>query len=76
MSSVDIDKVNMQEIVDTLSVVVLQLRDENAKMNSTLTALRAQQNPASQTSINVKSDNGLVKQPTTISASGEIWTPH
>jgi uncharacterized coiled-coil protein SlyX len=38
-SSMDVEKPSLQEIVDQLSVMVLYLRDENAKMSSTITAL-------------------------------------
>jgi hypothetical protein len=73
LSSVDIDKADLQEIVDALSLMVLHLRDENAKITATLTALLEKHYPPTlQTSIDAKNGDGLVEQPTAMSASGEV----
>ena len=73
MSSVDIDNASKQETIDTLSVLVLHLRDENARMNSTMAALLAQQNPSTQpeTRSTAKSIDDVVKPLATTSAEGE-----
>jgi hypothetical protein len=71
-NSLDMDKTGLQEIIDTLSVMVfqlrdevLQLRDENARMNSTLTEALLDKQP-------VKSSDARIKQLASIIASGKV----
>jgi hypothetical protein len=75
-SSLDIDNADVQEIVDALSVMVLHLRDENAKITATLTALLEKQNHATQTPIGTKIGDMLVEQPTAMSGAGKMLTAH
>jgi hypothetical protein len=84
MDIAQFDKATLQEIVDKLSLMVLhlheealQLRHENAKMNSTLTELndkldKLSHGPCSTSSAAISTVDS-VKQVTPISAVGEFY---
>jgi hypothetical protein len=79
MSSVDIDKASLQEIVDKLSVMMLHLheevrhlRDENAQIKSESLAKQPEA-LSTQTAITASSNNGPVEAITSISTAGKSW---
>jgi hypothetical protein len=88
VSSMDVDKASLQEIVDKLSVMVLhlhneslhlraeavQLRDENAKMNSTLTVLNERLDKLSPVTSSKVTYDDLMKTIASIGAAGEFNT--
>jgi hypothetical protein len=77
MSNVDIDKASLQEIVDELSVMVLNLhdevrhlRDEKAQMNSERSA-KPNLKTSAQTSTETYSDGDPVQRVTSANAAGK-----
>eukprot|EP00953_Heterococcus_sp_UTEX-ZZ885_P025879 14033-Heterococcus_DN1.PRE.3 len=77
MSNVDIDKASLQEIVDKLSVMVLNLhdevrhlRDEKAQMNSERSAKQPNLKASAQTLTKANSDGDPVQRVTSANAAG------
>jgi hypothetical protein len=78
MSSIDIDKASLQEVVDKLSVMVLSLhsevrhlRDEQAQMNSERSAKQPDLKASAESSTEADSDGSPLERVTSASTAGK-----